>query len=947
MSRASTARRSRFRVGGVLAWAALAIGCGDDPDPRLAPIATPPAPAEAVGPHVDLRERMEVVEDLLAELVGDVAGRARRGEVPDATRLEVAAAEPGRAVALVTRGGRPAYLEWATAIDPDAAYEIELAFEVDVPGHLRLLWRAEGQAFDLSSGVNFPAPVPGAQTVRRVVRGKPGFEPGLVEMRLQFESARDADLAIERLDVRGYDPTLSMADLGGGGDDDESTPSLLALRFGSEVRPAFLLHEDEVRSTRVPAGDWRLRGAAVHPGARSRTLEVEVDDGVSAPARHLFELPVVVAEPGARPVYWQPTTLDLRLEREATIRYRVHPDAQGDGAFVVVAPMRPTPRRTAARGTRALLVSLDTVRRDVLGLYGAPGDPSPRLDRLARRAVVFDHAWSTSSWTLPAHMSMLTGLWPARHGVEGGTRTYARTGWTLARTLREAGYWTEAWTEGGFVDARFGFAHGFDRYVVLPSNHMMGEALRGSVASFADLEGPGFLFFHTYQAHAPYEPDRARFARYAGVDDEQALPSRTQTWAWMESWRATGERLPEDQRALLWHAYRAGIPPVDARLGRLLDELDVPRPETDDVVIVTSDHGETFQETSDHLEHGAHLYAELLAVPLVVASGRMDAGERRAEPASIADVPATMLALLGEAIPETDGRPLLVGRAEDGEALGEASREGAAGARRRGVRAGVQPPFEAEYRAGLADGNGVAVHALGAGTTRRHRLGDDLVDADDERSRLSRGWAADHRGRTELDFRFVSPQGEGEIRLEASVPVVDALLFPSVAGAMRRVGERGLAIRLVPGRPTPWLRVLVETEVPGAGWRIEAPAALGPLSMRCGDADPGGTPEACFAALERTAPAPETLFAESSPGTLAVRRYPGEAFLGPGGDRGAARGSLDPALARQLEALGYAGVEVGGAGGGDAEGVGSSAAAPGQVALVRTPGDSDAGARAD
>lgn len=947
MSGTSTALRSRLGLWSVVVASALAVGCGDDPGPRLAPIATPPAPAEAVGPYVDLRERMEIVEDLLAELVGDVAGRARRGAAPDATRLDVAVAEPGRPLRLVTRGGKPAYLEWATAIDPDAAYEVEIAFEVDVPGHLRLLWRAEGQAFDLSSGVNFPAPVPGAQTVRRVVRGKPGFDPGVVEMRLQFEGAREANLSIERLAVRGYDPTLSMADLGGGDGEGGSTPSLLTLRFGSEVRPAFLLHEDEVRTTRVPAGDWRLRGAAVHPGARSRTLEVEVDDGVSAPSHHRFELPVVVAEPGAQPVYWQPTTLDLRLERETTIRYRVHPDERGDGAFVLVAPMRPTPRRPDERGTRALLVSLDTVRRDVLGLYGAPGDPSPHLDRLARRAVVFDHAWSTSSWTLPAHMSMLTGLWPARHGVEGGTRTYARTGWSLARTLREAGYWTEAWTEGGFVDARFGFAHGFDRYVVLPSNHMMGEALRGSVASFADLEGPGFLFFHTYQAHAPYEPDRARFARYAGVDDEEALPSRTQTWAWMESWRATGERLPEDQRALLWHAYRAGIPPVDARLGRLLGELDVPRPGTDDVVVVTSDHGETFQETSDHLEHGAHLYAELLAVPLVVASGRMDAGERRTEPASIADVPATMLALLGEPIPETDGRPLGVGPPADGRPRGEVPSDGAAGRQRRGVRAGVQPPFEAEYRAGLADVDGIFIHALGAGTTRRHRLGDDLAHADDERSRLSRGWAADHRGRTELDFRFVSPQGGGEVRLEASAPIVDALVFPSVAGAMRRVGDRGLAIRFVPGRPTPWLRVLVETAVPDAGWRIEAPAALGPLSMRCGESAPGGTPEACFAALERIAPAPETLFVGSPPGTLVVRRYPGEPFLGPEGDRGAAPGSLDPALARQLEALGYAGVEVGSAGGTDAEGIASPGASPGRVELVRTPGGPDPGARGD
>ncbi len=423
MKASSVERRSGLGRAGIVAWATLAIACSEGAVDRVEPVEVPTAAASAVGAYVDLRERMQVVEDLLAELVRDLGGRARRGEAPEATRLEVAMAESGPSITLTTRGGRPAYLEWATAMDTDTAYEIEIAFEVDVPGHLRLLWRADGQAFDLANGVNFPAPVPGAQTVRRVVRGKPGFDLGVVEMRLQFEAERDASLVVDRLVVRGYDPMLSMEDLGQGGGDGEAQPSLLALRFGNEVRPAFVLQEDEVRTLHVPAGDWRLRGAAIHPGARPRALAVEIDDGVTAPTRHVFELPAVVVGPGAQPVYWHRTTLDLNLERDAALHYRALPDEAGEGSFVIVAPMRPTPRRTAERGPRAILVSLDTVRRDVLGLYGAAGDPSPHLDRLARRAAVFDRAWSTSSWTLPSHMSMLTGLWPARHGVEGGTRT--------------------------------------------------------------------------------------------------------------------------------------------------------------------------------------------------------------------------------------------------------------------------------------------------------------------------------------------------------------------------------------------------------------------------------------------------------------------------------------------------------------------------------------------
>ncbi len=64
-----------------------------------------------------------------------------------------------------------------------------------------------------------------------------------------------------------------------------------------------------------------------------------------------------------------------------------------------------------------ILISIDTLRADHLGTYGYERDTSPHLDAFARRGVVFENALAPSSWTLPSHATMMTGLAPIRHGA--------------------------------------------------------------------------------------------------------------------------------------------------------------------------------------------------------------------------------------------------------------------------------------------------------------------------------------------------------------------------------------------------------------------------------------------------------------------------------------------------------------------------------------------------
>src|SRR5262245_40157104 len=118
-----------------------------------------------------------------------------------------------------------------------------------------------------------------------------------------------------------------------------------------------------------------------------------------------------------------------------------------------------------------VLVSIDTLRADHLGLYGYERDTSPFLDRLARESVVFDHAFTSAAWTLIAHMTMLTGLYPEQHGVTTKDRALAMDAPLLAERLARAGYQTIGLYRLGWVHARHGFARGFDVF----RNHKSAE----------------------------------------------------------------------------------------------------------------------------------------------------------------------------------------------------------------------------------------------------------------------------------------------------------------------------------------------------------------------------------------------------------------------------------------------------------------------------------------
>jgi len=327
-----------------------------------------------------------------------------------------------------------------------------------------------------------------------------------------------------------------------------------------------------------------------------------------------------------------------------------------------------------------VLVSVDTLRADHVGAYGYGRNTTPHLDALAAGSAVFRNVFAPSSWTLPSHVSMLTGLECRRHGVYFENDRMDPSLPTLAALLKDRGYVCGAVTGGGFVSPFYGFSRGFDSYHI--GN---GDLSDPNLAAYAGADAerwleqngdmPFFLFLHTYQPHSPYRSPEDYARKYTGPNPKWL------SWDFQADhggWTNIFRPLPEAERQNVIGLYDGEIRYTDdALIGPLVEKLKALGLFDRTLLIVTSDHGEEF------FEHGAwvhtwSLYGESLKVPLVVKfPGGKHAGRKVDPIVRLTDLAPTVLDVLGIEIPAGmfDGRslvPLLEGRErEDRSVLAE------------------------------------------------------------------------------------------------------------------------------------------------------------------------------------------------------------------------------------------------------------------------------------
>jgi len=281
------------------------------------------------------------------------------------------------------------------------------------------------------------------------------------------------------------------------------------------------------------------------------------------------------------------------------------------------------PKSAAAEPDRknVILISMDAVRADHIGCYGYSRDTTPALDAMAKESALFMNTISQAPYTLASHLTMITGLYPMTHRVFHLSDSLDPSIPTLADQLRGRGMVTAAFTGGGLVDARYGYAHGFDEF----HDHIIAQEVPDTVGPLyrtvtrwlernQDLNF--FLFLHTYQAHSPYNSPAPVGQMF--LDKDAVWKSRSLEQfigaGWVHKYRA----LSDPQRRNVMALYDGDIRFLDEGLTRpLLDELKRTGLYDKTMIIITADHGEEF---FDHISwgHSNHLYNELLKVPLVI-----------------------------------------------------------------------------------------------------------------------------------------------------------------------------------------------------------------------------------------------------------------------------------------------------------------------------------------
>ena len=412
-------------------------------------------------------------------------------------------------------------------------------------------------------------------------------------------------------------------------------PGRLVLPPGSSV--AFVL--------RPPAGAelrWALRSATAGGGRLHVGLQTEEQQ------RTLFDEQVSNERRVRVPLELAPdrfARLTLANRGTATLRLT---------ALEQRAPAAPSGRvRRARLGQKANVVMflVDTLRADALGAYGRQAPTSPHFDAFAREAVLFDDAWAQAPWTRPAVASIFTGLSVGSHGVGRFSRALPETAETLAEHLQQAGYRSAGFVANHVVNARFGFAQGFDNWndgatelYGASAQRLVERALRWLDSS----SQPFFLYVHTLEPHTPYAPapeDWRPFRPPGPQHDVEALLKQPR-------------RTPEELRYVR-SAYDGEVRANDRAFGLLLDGLRRRDRLDDTLVIFVADHGEEFQ---DHgaLGHGHTLYQEQLRVPLAVRfPGAAGGGRRVAQVVQQIDLLPSLLALLDVPVPaDVEGRDL-------------------------------------------------------------------------------------------------------------------------------------------------------------------------------------------------------------------------------------------------------------------------------------------------
>lgn len=331
-------------------------------------------------------------------------------------------------------------------------------------------------------------------------------------------------------------------------------------------------------------------------------------------------------------------------------------------------------------GRDVVLISVDTLRYDCVGLcpdkrhLAAWGFESrvdtPNLDAFLSESAYFPECMTTAPYTTAAHASVMTGLYPNRHGMRAFYKwALAENVRTLAERLKEAGYATAAVQESGESTALrtgSGVLRGFDEFF---------DDEVPACTWCAEQGAPRFLFVHTFDVHVPYcwsavRDVNARADVWAEVAAEirgrldlspEDVPGDKTQFHRLVTQRARAKLEVEETARLLLDWYLRGVNWFDrVRWPRLRDALRGAGLYEDALIVLFADHGEAvmLDTAGTPLNHGSALLEDVVRVPLAIRGPGVEPGVQ-ARPVSLVDVAPTLFEWLGMEADGLDGRSLL------------------------------------------------------------------------------------------------------------------------------------------------------------------------------------------------------------------------------------------------------------------------------------------------
>jgi arylsulfatase A-like enzyme len=382
-----------------------------------------------------------------------------------------------------------------------------------------------------------------------------------------------------------------------------------------------------------------------------------------------------------------------------------------------------------------VLVVLDGVRARSLGMYGGSKDVSPALDRLfTRDGAVFENAITQAADSIPAVMTLFTGLYPCAHQIASARQTLAREIEPFAQTMASGGYATAAFTDAAGIAAETGFGRGFEVFYQTTSLELRATT-ESAAAPFAraaewikaHADEPFVAVVHSRQAKPPYFPPPSR-------GSGPAPPAAGSV---------------QDERA----RYEREIHYLDELIGSFVGDLDKESDPDRTLLVVTSGHGEEFAEHGA-LEHGTHLYDETIRVPLLLRGPGVRSKKRYEEVVGLVDVAPTVLELTGFDVPSAMQGMSLAEAVRKGKDLKTGARFSEAHADTRKLPTGTDPNWEPPAHA-VRDGGRKLIQSTHAGRPVFEAY--DLATDPGEKSNLLRAgqpaWA--NALRTELDAHAI------------------------------------------------------------------------------------------------------------------------------------------------------------------------------------------------